>query len=143
MRKLEINCAASGAQSDRAMTVPNALASELLAMIQRVSGRKKPIPRSAALYQDLQIAGDDAYELFEMVAARFGTSFAGFDCQTYFPNESEALPLYLASRLGFRDRKIPPLTVEHLLAVVERGTWFDPIPSGGTPHRSANGVADE
>src|ERR1022692_3357026 len=66
---------------------------ELIAMVQRIVGHRNPIPRSAAIYQDLQFTGDDAYELFEMISARFGTSFQGFDWPAYFPNETEVGPL--------------------------------------------------
>jgi len=102
---------------------------ELIAMVQRITRSRKTISRSAAIYQDLGIAGDDAYELFGMISARFGTSFQGFDWPSYFPNETEGLFFYWAAKMGLRDKKRRTLTVGHLLAVIERGTWFEATPS--------------
>jgi len=100
---------------------------ELIVMVQRMAGTCKPILRSAAIYHDLRIAGDDAYELFEMVATRFGTSFEGFDWPKYFPNETQIGPLWrLAEKLGHNETKWRRLTVGHLLAVIQRGVWFEP-----------------
>src|ERR1700722_20063525 len=96
-------------------------------MVQRIADTRKPIPQSAALYHDLGIAGDDAVELFEMIMARFGTSFKGFCWPTYFPNETQTGPLWrLAEKLGHHETKWHRLTVGHLLAVIERGVWFEP-----------------
>jgi hypothetical protein len=45
----------------------------------------------ACLFHDLGIAGDDAAELFNKIAEKFGTRFDGLDFAKFFPNESEAL----------------------------------------------------
>jgi uncharacterized protein DUF1493 len=100
---------------------------ELIVMVRRMTDIRKPILRSTAIYHDLRIAGDDAYELFEMVATRFGTSFEGFDWPKYFPNETQIGPLWrLAEKLGHDETKWRRLTVGHLLAVIQRGVWFEP-----------------
>lgn len=109
------------------MTTANAAEPELVAMLQRIGGKPRPIPRTAAIYHDLQIGGDDAYELLEMVAKRFDISFSGLDWAKYFPNETEMGPItYWSLKLGFRDTKHRRITVGHLLDVIERGAWFEP-----------------
>jgi hypothetical protein len=95
-----------------------------------MSDGRKPIPRSTAIYHDPRIAGDDAYELFEMIVKRFGTSFEGFQWPTYFPDETQIGPLWwLAEKLGHHETKWKRTTVGHLLAVIECGAWFEPEPS--------------
>jgi len=101
---------------------------ELVAMIRQISGGRTPIGLSTAIYHDLQIAGDDAFDLIARIRDRYGVSFSAMDFQRYFPPEGEALFCYLASKFGYRDKRRPRLTVEHLLSVIERGSWFDPQP---------------
>jgi hypothetical protein len=109
------------------VTDADAAEPELVAMVQRMKCNHKQVPRSAAIYHDLRIAGDDAWELFEMIADRFGTSFTGFDWPTYFPNETQMGPIWwLAERLGHHETKWHRLTIGHMLAVIERGAWFEP-----------------
>jgi hypothetical protein len=103
-------------------------------MVQRIVGHRQPIPRSAAIYQDLKSTGDDAYELFEMISARFGISFQGFDWPAYFPNDTELGPLsfwatYRAAKFDPIDTTRPAITIGHLLTVIERGAWFEPASS--------------
>ena len=109
------------------MTDSDAIARELIPMVQRIMCSRDPVPLSTALYQDLGIGGDDAFELLEEIAARFGTSFKGLDWPVYFPNESEAMWRHWAKKLGFR-QNFKRITVGHLVAVVERGEWFEPSP---------------
>lgn len=116
------------------MTDADTAEPELIAMVQRIVGHRNPIPRSAAIYQDLQFTGDDAYELFEMISARFGTSFQGFDWPAYFPNETEVGPLsywaaYRTTKFDLLDTARPTITIGHLLTVIERGAWFEPASS--------------
>jgi hypothetical protein len=102
-------------------------ADELINFIRPFVGRKKQIGLTTRLYQDLRIMGDDADELFISIMERFGTSFAGINLSAYFPGEYAAGYLYLASLFGMPDRKRRSLTVQHLLAVINRGEWFDPL----------------
>jgi Protein of unknown function (DUF1493) len=104
---------------------PRAINADVALLIQRILVSSKPISMSAAIFHDLGIAGDDADELLKDVASRFGTSFAGLDFHAYFPDETEAFVWHWASKLGFRP-KHKVLTVAHLVAVVERGSWFEP-----------------
>ena len=60
------------------------------------------------------------------ISKKFGVSFKGMNFTAYFADEAEAMWRYWASKLGLRDGNRRRLTVEHLLAVIERGEWFDP-----------------
>jgi Protein of unknown function (DUF1493) len=112
------------------MHASNVTEAELIALIRRVSGeRRKPITRGTAIYHDLQIAGDDADDLLQEIAKCYSVSFKEVDLNLYFPNETAAGWHWLRSKLGWRDNSRPPLTVEHLLAVIERGEWFPPSAS--------------
>ena len=75
-------------------------------------------PRSRA-------GGDDVDEVFEAIHCRFGTDFSELPFTDYFPQEHEALGAHLKSLIGIKTAK-RPLTVEHLVAVVRRGQWFEP-----------------
>ncbi|MDR2909751.1 MAG: DUF1493 family protein [Bacteroidales bacterium] len=55
------------------------------------------------LYHDLKIYGDDADELLEVYAARFGVSVPPFCRTDYFPNEGD--PVWDVARSLFRGRK--------------------------------------
>jgi hypothetical protein len=63
--------------------------------------------------------------MLEQIASAYGVLFESLKFQHFFPIEEEALGAYWAKKLGFRP-KYEPLTVQHLAAVVERGTWFEP-----------------
>jgi hypothetical protein len=93
-------------------------------MIRRITGAQRIGP-ATRLFHDLSIAGDDAGELVDQVTETFGTSFEGFPFDHYFPDESETLLAHLSRRLG-TGRVWKPLTVQHLVDVVERGSWFSP-----------------
>lgn len=95
-------------------------------LIRHFHGTKRPIDRSAELYHDMQLTGDDAGDLLDAVAMRFGTSFEGFAFDVYFPNETDSVLYAWARRFGFRDRRRKSLAVGHLIAVVEKGQWFEP-----------------
>ena len=89
--------------------------------------KKDKIEASTRIYHDLHIAGDDAAELLEDIAKRYGVSFEELDFHRYFPNDLDAFIYFWARRLfGYRDKVHVPMTVGHLAAVVQRGAWFDP-----------------
>jgi hypothetical protein len=108
------------------MAAIESVESDLVSLIQQFCGSHAAIPKSASIYHDLHIAGDDAGELLTEISKRYNVKFDGFDFEPYFPNETESLWYYWASKFGFRDRNHIPITVEHLLSVIDRGKWFDP-----------------
>jgi hypothetical protein len=104
---------------------PGEIERDLIPMIQRMKCSRDPIPLSTAIYQDMGLGGDDAGELLDEIHARFGTSFSSLNFPDYFPNESEVMWCHWAKKLGFR-QNFKRLTVAHLVAVIERGEWFEP-----------------
>jgi hypothetical protein len=70
--------------------------------------------------------GDDVDELLGEIAKRYSISFDRFDFSLYFPDETEAGWAWLKSKFGWHDTRRLPITVEHLLAVINRGKWFPP-----------------
>lgn len=93
-------------------------------LVQDVSRSRRVDPQTR-LWHDLHLGGDDAVELLECIAAKFGTSFAPLSFTDFFPEEHEALGAHLAATFGFRSVR-NPVTVQHLADVVKRGVWFDP-----------------
>ena len=102
------------------------LAVDIEERIQKIHGSKKSIPGSARIYHDLQLGGDDAFELLEDISKAYGVSFQGFRFDDYFPNETDHMWLAWKARLGFPDTKRKPLTFDHLVDVVRQGHWSDP-----------------
>ena len=91
-------------------------------LVRERSVYRGEITREHALYHDLRVYGDDAYEIIADLHSKFGTTFEGFGFTTYFPTEG-LFGDFFAWRL--RDKR-PQLTIGHLIAVVERGHWFEP-----------------
>jgi hypothetical protein len=91
-------------------------------LVRDTSVYRGTITPESALYHDLRIWGDDAYELLTDLHRRFGTSFQTLNFPVYFPCEGPFNDFF-----AWRARaKRPRLTVGHLIAVVERGDWFEP-----------------
>jgi hypothetical protein len=101
-------------------------------LIRKITGTRKRLHKAVHIYHDVHIAGDDAFELFEETSKIYSTKFHGFLFGHYFPGETESLWHYLKSCLGFADRSRKSLTFGHLVAVVEQGAWFEPIPNGAS-----------
>jgi hypothetical protein len=77
------------------------------------------------IYHDLGIGGDDAFDLLDHVSADFKLDFSEMKFSDYFPNESEAFFEHIGRIIGFKGQR-KPLTVDHLLRVIEKGQWFEP-----------------
>ena len=104
------------------MADPAALERDVTALIQERSVVRDPITPQMALYHDLRLYGDDAYEILSELSKRYGVSFTGFSFSAYFPSEG-----LLTALLRFRSpENWKRLTVGHLVAVVERRQWFEP-----------------
>lgn len=100
---------------------------EVIAAIDGVKPKRNPTTRESSLWHDLGINGDDAVELLEEIAKRYNVTFQDFWFPDYFPNETEGgLLARLFEWLEIPAAKHRRFTVGHLLAVIERGHWFDP-----------------
>jgi hypothetical protein len=78
------------------------------------------------LFHDLRVYGDDAYELLQQIHDAFGTSFRDLDFCAYFPNETEGGWTYRIDAFFRPSYRKKPLTLGHLVAVIEHGQWFEP-----------------
>jgi len=111
-------------------------------LLSEISGIRGPLPDDCLILQNLGIGGDDADEMLEEIHSRFGTGFEGFAFTTYFPSEHEVAGERWLRRLGFQDSR-KPLSVGHLVDVIQRGAWFEPpelpqpwLPSGNIVRRN-------
>jgi Protein of unknown function (DUF1493) len=91
----------------------------LINLIERMSGRRR-VRLDDNVNFDLVIEGDDAAELIDAIHKEFGTSFAGMDMRKYFKDEGFEIQLRF-----WRMGKLP-LSIRHLLNVIEKGHWFEP-----------------
>ena len=83
---------------------------ELIELIRPWIGFQ-PITPESALHHDLHVDGDDTWELLEEIVRVYGTSFDGFDFSAYFPNETGAVWISFAERLGFFKGEFRRLTI--------------------------------
>ena len=93
----------------------------LIAIIRKLCGRRPTITLDPRVNFDLTIEGDDASDLLDEIHREFGTSFQGMDERKFFKDEGFEIQLRF-----WRMGKLP-LTVRHLLQVVEKGVWFEPV----------------
>lgn len=110
---------------DAAGSIEN-IRSGLYEILEIYKGSSKKISETSSIWDDLNIGGDDVDELLEEIHGKFGTIFSGLNCNEYFPCEPDALIELIVRRIfGYRiKRKI--MTVGHLVAVIQRGAWFEP-----------------
>ena len=94
--------------------------------VQVITASTKPVGAKSELYFELRISGDDAIDLLEGIARNYNITFAGFEFEAYFPNETEAFWHLWGSRFGLCKPKFKSFTVQHLMAVVRRREWFEP-----------------
>lgn len=102
----------------------NVIKEKLLNIIVGIVRKLPPTPDNLALNHDLGIGGDDAWELIDSIQKTFGTDFADFDFEQYFPNETDALFDHFGKLLGLKNKK-KRLTVGHLVSIIERGAWYE------------------
>ena|SRR6185437_419132 len=104
------------------MTDAATIETEIIALLAQWSAIREPITPRSAIYHDLRLYGDDAYELLTEVSKRYSVSFSGFVFSAYFPGEG-----FLGNFWAWRAKnKWKRLTVGHLAAVAECGSWFEP-----------------
>jgi hypothetical protein len=97
-----------------------AVQQQLLSLLETLSGRRG-VTLDDNINFDLRIGGDDADELIDEIHKTFGTSFKGLDLGKFFPDEG----IDSVFRFGLKGKQ--PISVRHLLMVIEAGAWFEPI----------------
>ena len=91
--------------------------------------RHEPLNRilpTTRLREDLGIDGDDWGDIFVRIQAKWDVSWGSFDCIEYFDPEPSlwAFVSMFTTRWRFGPKK--PLTVSHLVSVIDRKAWFEP-----------------
>ncbi|RCU50575.1 DUF1493 family protein [Corallincola holothuriorum] len=82
----------------------------------------------STLLGDLNIDGDDAWEVFEQCHSKFQLDLTNFEFNKYFRSEPCFKGLvYLYRKLKYRDEHIAanklPITVEKLINACKKGRW--------------------
>ena len=96
----------------------------LLTHLRRCVGKAK-INDDTKIYHDLGIGGDDAFEFLDHISTEFKVDFSEMRFSDYFPDETEAFSERIGKFLGFKSKR-RPLTVNHLLQILEEGRWREP-----------------
>ena len=100
---------------------------ELSALLAEIRGEPPHrITPSTRLGEDLGIDGDDWDEVLLAIVGRWRTDFTGFNVYDYFGEEPSLHSLIVAVTNLWAGKRLKPLTVGHLAAVIERGSWFEP-----------------
>ena len=80
------------------------------------------------LREDLSLDGDDAVAFLDAVCERWGLDWSRFEFRRHFLGEAEiSSPFeWLARRLIPSRGKKVPITVAHVVSVIEQGCWREP-----------------
>jgi hypothetical protein len=96
----------------------------IISKLGSLSGRSK-LHENLRVFHDLNIAGDDAYELLDFIAGEFNVDFHDMEFTKFFPEEGEVLSEYFLKMIRFPTR-FKALTIGHLIEVAMTGRWVDP-----------------
>jgi hypothetical protein len=101
------------------------LLKQLDQLIADFGGSTGPLSEAISINHDVGLKGVDADGFVTEIQKRYGTRFEGYVGKKYFQSDSEA---QLDIRPGMFGKKseTQPLTVGHLLDVIQKGAWFDP-----------------
>lgn len=102
---------------------------EIITFISIRCGRI-PLTIDSVIFEDLGINGWDAALLMEDLAIEFNISLESFEYNKYYLSESELSNIFRSIFYAlFKKDKLPykTFTIRHLMKVVEKGSWFDPI----------------
>jgi len=84
------------------------------------------IGRDTRLREDLRIDGDDWDEVVLAITDRWQTDLSGFNFYDYFSEEPQIHAFYIWIKNRWNGKHLKTLTVGHLAAVVDQGSWFEP-----------------
>lgn len=103
---------------------------ELLSYLKDAHDIDSSVADEIRIYEEFEIYGDDAYKLLCFIVARFSVDFEknGENLLRYFSSEPTLIFsfefLWRYFKYGYFCTK--PVTIGHLLKVIERKEWFDP-----------------
>ena len=88
---------------------------------EQCGGQPNEIDENTDLYRDLNIIGDDAYDLFQDFSKEFNFPIDEIDIRGCFPNEPNLLSLF--TDIFFRPKR--RVRVRHLIDAVLLEKWPD------------------
>jgi len=88
----------------------------------------RKISEDSTLFGDLNIDGDDAWDIFLRCHDKYGLDLSAFDFNLYFRNEPCLKGfVYLYRKIKYRDKHIAakkiPITVKQLIGACKKGKW--------------------
>jgi hypothetical protein len=97
---------------------PNLVAEAVLNLVAECTGCSRgQLSLDTALNQELGVDGDDAAELLEAFARKFGVDLSRFPYDRYFGNETTMLSVF---EIG---SSTAPLTIRDLVQMADQRTW--------------------
>lgn len=80
------------------------------------------------LHHDLRMDGDDAIAFLNAISERWSIDWSGFEFGRHFLGESEVSSpfAWVGRRLVPEKRQKVPITVDHIVSVIEAGQWQEP-----------------
>jgi hypothetical protein len=100
---------------------------KIIELVSKHTGlRTDKIFLGSRLEKDLGCIGDDTYELFEEIHELYKVNFNGVAFDDYITPEVEGFFGFMFNRKQVQKRQSFPITVQHLVNIVESGAWFEP-----------------
>ena len=100
---------------------------QIISIISHHSGWKtKNIFRASRIESDLRIIGGDISVIINEIEKELNTDFSTMVFDQYFHERGESFIARLFKVTRERHRRAFPVTVDHLINVVENGSWFTP-----------------
>ncbi|MFT7387057.1 MAG: hypothetical protein ACI8VC_000294 [Candidatus Endobugula sp.] len=100
---------------------------KVIRIISHHSGWKTTnIFRASRIESDLRIIGGDILIIIQEIERNLNTDFSTMEFGQYFHQRGESFMARFFKIKRERHRKAFPVTVDHLITVVENGSWFSP-----------------
>lgn len=100
---------------------------QVISIISHHSGwQTKNIFPASRLESDLKIIGGDSFAIIGEIEKTLGADFSSMAFEQYFHSKGESFLSRFINIKRERHRKAFPVTVDHLIKVVENGHWFSP-----------------
>ena len=100
---------------------------EIIDLVRKYSPKRAVSPGSE-IYYDLNIYGEDLFELFERLSAKYGADYSSINCSQIAPGEGAQTIAAVARVFGVR--QYDSFTVRDLISITKE---YLPKSSGGVP----------
>lgn len=84
------------------------------------------ISDESTLEKDLGITGDDMWDILEKMVSEFKVDLDDVDFTYFFYPECAGFIWSVMNKDKVKSIKTYPITVKHLVSVVQKGKWFTP-----------------